>query len=284
MTLVKALEAIRSRRLKFTEEAITSYASAYNLKRQFAAHAGVFVIHLYDILTTNEHMPPKAFYDPDTFEFSDPYFQMAYWLDSMLHNCRGSLETLGHLINLVYDLGLKESDVTFAKALRRSSQSGHTGVARLLGDIREDAWFMMINELRNRSYHVVLSTFVPTVHVGGTVTRTFSIRFPIDPTKHNMTHNSPLEPFIALLGKPSSASMEIGEFARFIIARLEQYLAQVDELLVRDCDDISSDNPPRSNSAAPRLVIPWMKLDSWRNLFDVKDSAFGPIDDSEDLG
>jgi hypothetical protein len=275
-----ALFRILEKRQGFDAEAVTGFASAYNLKRQFALQAGLSIIGNYAAVIKTRHVLKRPFYDPEEFDFFDPLVQLAYWVDSLLHNCRGALETLGHIVNFVYRLGLRERDVTFVRSLE-ASETAAVGVHKILRSIYDDAWFTIVNRLRNRSYHGVVNTFVPKVRYGTPALR-YTIRFPIDPTQGNLTHRT-LDDFLDAGYTFKMASMELAEFSNFIVVRLEEYLSQIDAVIMGDCSDISEDRPPRSESTRPELRIPWMELRSWRNLIDVRDQPFGQIETDGDL-
>jgi hypothetical protein len=268
VTLHEALRLILDKRQSTDIEALTFFNGAYYLKRQYAIKAGELILKNYAELIRNPHAITNPFSHFDVFDFSNPEVQMAYWLDSLFHNCRGSLETLSHIINYVYDLKMAESKVSFHKMLGKSQECG-VGIYPILNDIQKDAWFTIINKLRNRSYHVVLNSAYPKITYGqSNVER--CIRFPINPAQGNLTHDT-LESFIKAGFVFESAKMEIGEFTNFVTFRLEEYLSQVDAALIQDCIDISEGKKPRSNTQPPRLKIKWMKLRSWRNVTEMKD-------------
>lgn len=283
-----ALLLILPNRQGFDIQTVTNFAGAYNLKRQFAIKAGQEILHNYAEVVRTHHVQKRPFFDPDGFDFLDPSVQLAYWVDSLLHNCRGALETLGQIVNYVYELGLKKDfkekgkkkSVSFRNVVDASKAAEAVGIHGILMDIHDDAWFTIINELRNRSYHVVLNTFVPKVGLG-TPSLRYTIRFPIDPTKGNLTHRT-LDSFLYAGFTFKMASMELAEFANFIIVRLVEYLSQVDAVIVSDCIEISEGRPPQSESTRPTLKISWMKLHSWRNLMDVNDQPFGQIESDDD--
>lgn len=269
-----ALKLIHPKRQSFDIITVTDFAGAYNLKRRFAIQAGTSILFNYANVIRNRSMKNPLSIQDD-FNFMDPGVQLAYWIDSLLHNCRGALETLGHIINYVYRLGIDEKDVSFFKSLKKSIKED-AGIHSILSDISIDAWFTIINRLRNRSYHTVLNTFVPKVGYGAPNLQ-FTIRFPINPTEGNLTHETPI------LYKCKMARMELAEFANFITVRLEEYLSQVDSIIIDDCIDISNGLSPRSKSNPPKLEISHMKLYSWRSLIDIDDMVHSNVGEEEDL-
>lgn len=280
MELYKALELILQKRQGYDIQRITDFAGGYNLKRQFALQARQLILHNYASIVRSQYVPNKPFYDQEDFNFEDPIIQLAYWIDSLLHNCRGALETLGHIVNYVYQLGLKESDVTFFTSLKLSKVK-EASIYQILNDINNDDWFTIVNKLRNRSYHIVLNTFVPKIRYG-TPTLLYTIRFPVNHSKSNLTHET-LNSFLNAGFNIRMASMELAEFANFITVRLEEYLSQVDTVIYEDCMDISNSRSLRSKSTPPKLKISWMKLHSWRNIIEVDNQVFGKIGRDDDL-
>lgn len=259
-TLYDALCLINSVRANYDARSVVNLAGAYSLKRQFALKAGEEIARNYGDIIMNDTLQHNPFSNREAFEFDDPHTQLAFWVDVLLHNCRGSLETLGAILDYVYDFRIKQT--SFYESLKKS-QLKDIGIRNLLDDIRSDFWFEIINQLRNKSYHVMLNTFVPKIGLGIAKLR-FTIYFVVkSPLAGNLSHSS-VWPFLISPDIPSVCSLELGEFSEFIIARLEQYLDQVDRALIQDCIDISGGRTLRSKSLYPGLIIPGMKLPSWR--------------------
>jgi len=280
INLYNKLCLIIDKRKKFNLGNIIDFASAYNLKRNFVIKASSEILDNYSKTISRNHIPKSPLYDPNGFDFEDPITQVTYWIDSLLHNCRGALETLSQIVNYVYQLGLKLTDVNFNKIIEHL-ESTSIGITHILKDIQSDAWFKIITKLRNRAYHEVINTFVPKIGIGGKNPVRYTIRFPINPIEGNLSHEN-LELFLAF-GKCKMASMELHEFTNFIVVRLEEYLTQIDSVISEDCIDISENRIPRSNSIFPRLSISLMKLNSWRNLFNVDDLHFPSQENDNDL-
>lgn len=256
-------------------QTVTDFAGAYNLKRRFALKAREEIFSNYAEVIRANHVQKNPFIDSGIFDFTEPNIQLAYWIDSLLHNCRGSLETLAQIVNYVYELNLsknfgekgKSKLVSFYNVIKASEgKTGVAGIHSILWDIQNDAWFTIINKLRNRSYHVVLNGFIPKIRFGSPLLQ-YNIRFPIDPSEGNLNHET-LDLFLEAGYKFEMASMDLAELTNFIAIRLDEYLSQVDAVIIDDCKVISENKPPKSDSNIPRLKISYMKLHSWRNLID----------------
>ncbi|MEZ5045030.1 MAG: Cthe_2314 family HEPN domain-containing protein [Saprospiraceae bacterium] len=263
--LYDSLIKIRNKRADYDFYLLNDLATAYNLKRKFSFQAGLKIYLNYKYIVETGHRQKKPHFDLNEFKFENPTTQLPFWVDVLLHNCRGSLETLAHLINYTYDLKIKQSKVTFYRVLNESKEKAK-GIHQLLLDIYNDAWFTIITKLRNKSYHIVVNTFVPKIGIGKATT--YSIRFPIDPLKGNLSHNSSLFVHMAAGANFDMASLELDEFSGFLHMRLEEYLGQVDKVLIEDCSDIAKEITPRSINKQPRLTIQLVNFRSWRNISD----------------
>ena len=276
--LYDSLFLVLPERGRFEPILVGDIANAYNLKRQFALKAGELILGSYADVVERQHIPKRPFHDPTDFDFWDPVVQLAYWTDSLLHNCRGALETLGHILNYVYDLGLKEKEVAFYRVCN-AAQDLAVGIRGILSDIQNDDWFRMVNSLRNRSYHVVVNTFTPRFVLGSPASVRYDIHFPVDRSKSNMRAFESLEEELNI----TEAKMELAEFSHFLTFRLQEYLSQVDGVIANDCLDIAEGRTARSESALPRLVISGMNLRSWSPVVQVSDLRSSEVADGADL-
>ena len=268
MKLIEALEKILPDRKKTSLVKLREYVRAYTYKQHFSYVAGNTIQHYYNIIKEKEHIPNMNTFEPIDINFSDEYIQIAYWTDSLLHNCRGALETLSHIINYVYELGFSENKITFLKVKNKVNEKKF-GISNLLKGIHEDMWFQIINQLRNKSYHRVINTFDPSNHIASNTPLRYHIRFNVDPESGNMSHRVSPSNWKNAGFQCHSVRMEVDEFAKFISLRLYEYLEQVDLILIEDSLRASEHNTFRKDSEDINLKISYMDLPSWRVVYSV---------------
>jgi hypothetical protein len=259
--LRQPMEMVLPFRNNYRMSDVIEMSNAYNLRIQFALQSGLSIISSYaEIIRKHNDLPPVSRNDPGSFDFKHPDIQLAFWIDAMLHNCRGSLCTLSHIVNYVYSLNIPQKDVEFVRSLKES-QSQAQGIHNILKQLYFDDWFSIVSRLSNRSYQKSLNLLTPKISLGNIPLR-YNIHFPVNTSRGNLTnqHNYSIQKGTEY----SDASMELDEFTLFITRRLKEYLIQIENIISNDCIDISEGKHPRSDSDIPNLQIPVMEFLSWR--------------------
>jgi hypothetical protein len=264
--LEKSLGLILNKRPSMYQKKMVSLYESYELYRKNARNAGVHVFNNNKITMIEPMTSKDIFIHNASLKNENQESQLFFWLDSLFHNCTGSLEALSHILNYVYDLKFEEDKVCF-KVVAEQAEREKVGIYKVLNDIRNDLWFTLVTNLGNPSSHGVPYS----IDFKFSKDKNYSegvIEFPIDPTQGNLSHKT-LKLFLNAGYTFKRASMDIDEFTNFVMYRLEEYLSQVDDIMINDCIDISKGRSPRSNENPPTLHISGRELKSWRNITEI---------------